>query len=75
MEKETYYSRRYNVTSLINIVESEDTPEHIAECIESVMYSYIDDRFNNGDTGSCIASNVYALRLLLEAFKDVCPKK
>lgn len=75
MENETYYSRRYNVTSLINIVESEDTPEHIAECIEDIMYSYINDRFNNGDTGNYIAGNVYALRLLLEAFRGVHPQK
>lgn len=75
MEKEIYYSRRYNVTSLIDIVETEDDPEHIAARIEDVMYSYVDDRLTNGDTGECIAGNVYTLRLLIESFRGVCPKK
>lgn len=71
MEKEIYCSRSYDVTSLIHLVEKEDTPEHIAGCIEEVMYSYVNDRFVNCDTGDFIASNVFVLRMLLEAFRNI----
>lgn len=75
MKETVYKSQRYDVTSLVNIVEVEIDPECMASRIEDILFSYVDDRLTGGDGGSQVAGNVYALRLLLDAFRNVRPRQ
>lgn len=72
MEQQIIYKGK-DYTRLVDYIQTTDTPEHIAEMLENMVYTFAIDRLESQIIREDDAKSVCFMRYLIEAVRSIKP--
>lgn len=72
MEQQIVYCGN-DYTGLVDYIQTTDTPEHIAEILEDMVYTFAIERLESQIIGKDDAESVIFMRYLIEAVRSIKP--